>query len=106
MIKQLDANSVSLPRQKFETKGTTKDRIYCQICLVVFVAKNQAKRKLEKISGDVNFKEYAEKWKNKAWKYNKVFSLVDWQNSFFLSGFSCTKIHDTRDSRGRGRLSL
>ena len=102
----MDGNSVSLPRQKFETKGTTKDRIYCQICLVVFVAKNQAKRKLEKISGDVNFKEDEKKGKNKAWKYNKVFSLVDWQNSFFLSGFSCTKIHDTRDSRGRGRLSL
>ena len=79
----MDGNSVSLPRQKFETKGTTKDRIYCQICLVVFVAKNQAKRKLEKISGDVNFKEYAEKWKNKAWKCNKVFSLVDWRNIFF-----------------------
>ena len=82
MIKQLDANSVSLPRQKFETKGTTKDRIYCQICLVGCVAKHQAKCKLEN-SSSVIFKVYAEKWKNKAWKCNKVFSLVDWRNIFF-----------------------
>ena len=26
--------------------------------------------------------------------------------SFFLSGFSFTNIHDSRDSRGRGRVSI
>ena len=79
----MDKNSVSLPRPKFETKGTNKDRIHCQICLVGCVAKHQARRKLEKISDNVSFKAYAEKWKNKNPKYNKVFGLVDWQNYFF-----------------------
>ena len=27
-------------------------------------------------------------------------------NFFFLSGFSFTNIHDSRDSRGRGRVSV
>ena len=30
----MDENSVSLPRPKFDIKGTNKDRIYCQIRLV------------------------------------------------------------------------
>ena len=47
MVKQMDENSVSLPRQKSETKGTDKDRIYFQICLVGCVAKHQVKRKLK-----------------------------------------------------------
>ena len=102
----MDENSGSLPRPKFETKGTNKNRIYCQICLVCCVAKHQATRKLEKNSGNVNLKTYAEKWRNNNHKCNKVFGFVDCQNSFFFSGFSFTNIHDTQDSRGRGRLFI
>ena len=46
--KQMDENSSSLRRPKFETKGTNKNRIYCQICLLGCVAKHQATSKLEK----------------------------------------------------------
>ena len=85
-------NSVSLPKPKFWTMGTDKDRIYCQTCLVGCVAKYQIRPKLEKHSCNVNFKAYAENH-----KYNKVF--VDWQNIyFFLSGFSFTNIYDIQDS--------
>ena len=59
-----------------------------------------------KISDNVNFKAYAEKWKNKNCKYNKAFGFAHWQNISFLSGFSFTNIHDTQDSRRRERLSL
>ena len=44
----MDENSSSLPRPKCETNGTTKNRIYCRICLVGCVAKYQATSKLEK----------------------------------------------------------
>ena len=83
----MDENSGSLPRPKFETKGTNKNRIYCQICLVCCVAKHQATRKLEKNSGNVNLKTYAEKWRNNNHKCNKVFGFVDCQNSFFFPVF-------------------
>ena len=38
----MDENTVSLPKPKFDIKGTNKDRIYCQVCLVDCVAKYQA----------------------------------------------------------------
>ena len=71
--------------------GADKDRIYCQTCLVGCVAKYQIRPKLEKHSGNVNFKAYADNH-----KYNKVF--LDWQNIFFfyLGFFSRTlTIHRT-----------
>ena len=55
----MDENSVYLPRPKFETEGTNKDRIHCQIWLAGCAAKHQARRKLEKIWDNVNFKAYA-----------------------------------------------
>ena len=55
----MDENSVSLPRPKFDIKGTNKDRIYCQIRLVGCLAKHEARRSLEKNSDDINFKAYA-----------------------------------------------
>ena len=39
----MDENSVSLLRSNFDIKGTKKDRIYCQICLIGWVAKHQAR---------------------------------------------------------------
>ena len=72
----MNENSVSLPRPKLETKDTNKDRIYCQICLVGCVAKHWARLML-KMSDNVNFKAYVEKWENKNCKYNKVSGFVD-----------------------------
>ena len=45
------------------------------------VAKHQARRKPEKVSDNINFKVYAENYKNKNHKYNKVFGFVDCENS-------------------------
>ena len=93
-------NSVSLPKPKFWTMGTDKDRIYCQTCLVGCVAKYQIRPKLEKHSGNVNFKAYADNH-----KYNKVF--LDWQNIFFFYlGFFFTNIDDTQDSGEGGEYLL
>lgn len=41
------------------------------------VAKHQARRNLEKIYNVVNSREYVEKWKDRNYKYNKVFGFVD-----------------------------
>ena len=82
----MEENRGSLPRPTFETRGPNKNRI-CQICLVGCVAKHQATRKMEKNSDNVNFKVYAEKWKNNIRKYNKVFGFVVCQNSFFSIWF-------------------
>ena len=74
--------SFLLPRLlKCETKFGNKDRIYCHVCVVGCVAKYQARRKLEKISDNANFKVYAAKKKNKNHEYNKVFGFLDWENS-------------------------
>ena len=43
------------------------------------------------------------------WRYNGFslsHDLVIPLFFFFLSGFSFTNIHDSRDSRGRGRVSI
>ena len=79
----MEENRGSLPRPKFETRGSNKNRI-CQIYLVGCVAKHQATRKMEKNSDNLNFKVYVEKWKNNIRKYNKVFGFVVCQNSFFF----------------------
>ena len=78
----MDENSFSLPRPKYEKKVANKDRIYFQISLVSRASKRQTRRKLENISDNVHFKVWAEKWKNKKHKYNKIFGIVvDWGNS-------------------------
>ena len=38
--------------------------------------------------------------------FNKYFKFQRPSDFFFLSGFSFTNIHDSRDSRGRGRVSI
>ena len=43
-------------------------------------------------------------WKPKLSAFNKT--IAHNMSFFFLSGFSFANIHDSRDSRGRGRLSI
>ena len=72
-----DENNLSSRKPKFRKKVAKKDRIYCQICLVGFEAKHQARRWLQKNSEIVDFKVYTETMKNKNHKYDKAFSFVD-----------------------------
>lgn len=93
MIKQIDENSVSLPRPKFGTKVANMLRMYRHAKNVLSnilsdipsytkcVAKRQVRRKLEKISDIVNSREYVEKQKNRNYEYNTVFHFIDWKNN-------------------------
>ena len=40
------------------------------------------------------------------WGTTKIYEHFTSKKIIFLSGFSATNIHDTQDSRGRGRLFL
>ena len=56
-------------------------RILCQICFTGCLKKNVKRNKFEKITNLANFKAFAERWKMCDHMYNKVHSLVDWNNT-------------------------